>query len=144
MADIDAAMRLQITTLMIQCLQRIIFFRDWFKLYLCEVAVLFKMGDPNPFIEKFINLIPSHPHDTTDLVDKPIYLDDLKKPSHIDQYDWFHYKGSLTTEPYTETVSWLVMKDILDASPQEIMKINELEGNNARHIQAMYDREIEE
>ena len=112
--------------------------------YYLVVAVLFKMGDPNPFIEKFINLIPSHPHDTTNLVDKPIYLDDLKKPSHIDQYDWFHYKGSLTTEPYTETVSWLVMKDILEASPVEIMKINELEGNNARHIQAMYDREVEE
>jgi len=112
--------------------------------YYLVIAVLFKMGDSNPFIEKFINYIPAHPHDTTNLVDKPIYLDDLQKPSHIDQYDWFHYKGSLTTEPYTETVSWLVMKDILEASPDEIFKINKLEGNNARHIQAMYDREIEE
>ena len=112
--------------------------------YYLVVAVLFKMGEPNHFIEKFINLIPTHAHDTLSLVDRPIYLDDLKRPSHIDQYDWFHYKGSLTTNPYTETVSWLVMKDVLEASPEEIIRINKLEGNNARHIQAMYDREVEE
>jgi carbonic anhydrase len=25
--------------------------------------------------------------------------------------DWFHYEGSLTTEPYSETVSWIVLRD---------------------------------
>jgi carbonic anhydrase len=47
----------------------------------------------------------------------------------------YYYKGSLTTPLYTESVNWYVMKRIIEASLEQIMKINEIEGDNARHIQ---------
>jgi carbonic anhydrase len=55
---------------------------------------------------------------------------------------YFYYKGSLTTPPYTESVNWYVMKTIIDASPVQIQKINKIEGDNARHVQALYDRSV--
>lgn len=108
------------------------------------IAALFKMGKSNKFIAKFLDMIPETAGDTVRIENEFIYLDDLEKPSHPDTYDWFHYDGSLTTVPYTETVNWLVMKDILEASAKEIFTINTLEGNNARHIQALYHRKVEE
>jgi carbonic anhydrase len=36
------------------------------------------------------------------------------------------------------------MKKILEASPAQIQRINELEGNNARHVQALFGRKIEQ
>jgi len=40
---------------------------------------------------------------------------------------------SLSTQPWT-----------LEAGPDQIQRINLLEGNNARHVQALYRREIDE
>ena len=54
----------------------------------------------------------------------------------------YHYKGSLTTSPYTESVNWYVMKRIFEASPEQIERINAIEGDNARHTQARYERDI--
>lgn len=57
---------------------------------------------------------------------------------------YYHYRGSLTTPPYTESVDWLVAKEIIEAGPKQIQRINLLEGNNARHVQALFSREIDE
>jgi len=55
----------------------------------------------------------------------------------------YHYKGSLTTPPYTETLDWLVVKTIQQASPEQIRRINLIEGDNARRVQALYERKVE-
>jgi carbonic anhydrase len=55
---------------------------------------------------------------------------------------YYYYKGSLTTPPYTESVNWCVLKKIFEASPDQIRRINEIEGDNARHIQAIREREV--
>ena len=59
-------------------------------------------------------------------------------------YDYYHYRGSLTTPPYTETVEWLIVKDVFEASPEQIRRINLIEGDNARRVQAMYGRKVED
>ena len=106
------------------------------------IAAFFKMGMENKFISRFINKIPAHENDTVSLSDDPVYIDDLIGPINPDR-EYYFYKGSLTTPPYTETVNWLILREIIDASPEQIRKINDLEGNNARHVQARFGRNIE-
>ncbi|MDN5204781.1 carbonic anhydrase family protein [Fulvivirgaceae bacterium BMA10] len=112
------------------------------------VGILFKMGDENLFINEFINSVPKKAHSKKKLEAGEVKLQDLfeghNEDEIIQKHDYYHYMGSLTTEPYTETVSWFVSKHIFEASPEQIMKINSIEGNNARHVQVLYDREIEE
>ena len=106
------------------------------------VGAFFRMGETNGFIQKFLDLIPETEHDTTLLQSNPVYIDDLLKPEEPFN-DYYYYRGSLTTPPYTETVRWVIMKRELEASPEQIQRINALEGNNARHVQALFSRDIE-
>ena len=57
--------------------------------------------------------------------------------------NFYHYQGSLTTPPYTESVKWFVFKQILEASPEQIKTISAIEGNNARHIQGIFGRSVD-
>lgn len=109
------------------------------------IAYLFKMGETEPFIDRFIDLVPSKENQT-----RTININALNEP-RLDGHQlekelkfFYHYKGSLTTPPYTESVNWYVLSRIFEASPEQIKRINEIEGDNARHIQAIYGREIHE
>ena len=104
-------------------------------------GVLFKMGEENKFINEFLNKIPKYEHDKTVIQENTIKLKDLISKSDVASY--YHYSGSLTTPPYTETVNWFVLKKIFQASPEQIEKINAIEGNNARHIEFKNNRLIE-
>lgn len=104
-------------------------------------SILFKMGKENAFIDEFLNIIPKHEHDKVFVKENTIKLKDLLSASDITHH--YHYKGSLTTPPYTETVNWFVLKRVFEASPEQIEKINAIEGNNARHIESNNNRLIE-
>lgn len=106
-------------------------------------GAFFKMGQENIFIRSFIEKIPESADHKTNLTDSPVYIDDLLLPEEPFN-DYYHYRGSLTTPPYTESVEWFIMKKILEASPEQIHYLNQLEGNNARHIQALFGRKIEQ
>lgn len=106
------------------------------------IAAFFKMGKENRFINGFINKIPEYENDTISIADDPVYIEDLIGDINPDR-KYYYYKGSLTTPPFTETVNWLVLRDIIVASPKQIETINDLEGNNARHVQANFGRTIE-
>jgi carbonic anhydrase len=107
------------------------------------IAFLFKMGKENKFIKKFIDMVPEGDHETREIQLSAIDNSELLKHS-VDGLvrEYYQYKGSLTTPPYTETVFWLVHKKIFEASPEQIFRINKLEGDNARHIQGVFDREL--
>lgn len=106
------------------------------------LAIFFKMGEINKFIEGFIDMIPEHENDTVSLANEHVFIDDLVGPINPDR-EYYHYKGSLTTPPFTETVNWLILREIVEASPEQIRVINDFEGNNARHVQAHFGRSIE-
>ena len=106
-------------------------------------GAFFKMGQENRFIKSFIEKIPESADHISHLTDNPVYIDDLLLPEEPFN-DYYHYRGSLTTPPYTESVEWFIMKRILEASPEQIHYINQLEGDNARHIQALFGRKIEQ
>lgn len=107
------------------------------------LALLIKMGESNEFIADFINRIPTEENTSASISDAPTWkeewlLDDVDQALH-----YYYYKGSLTTPPYYETVNWLVSKKVFEASPEQIQYINDLEGNNARHVHALFNRKVE-
>jgi carbonic anhydrase len=52
--------------------------------------------------------------------------------------------GSLTTPPCTENVMWMVFKEPLRISPEQIAIFARLYPNNARPLQPVNDRLIKE
>ncbi len=105
------------------------------------VGVLFRMGTANAFIDGFLDAVPPEGGRRVDLQPARVFIDELFPGATLPAH--FHYRGSLTTPPYTETVEWLVLEQHLDASPAQIGRINTLEGNNARHVQALAPRRVE-
>lgn len=107
------------------------------------VGVLFKEGKENKFIADFLEAIPKEENTTGELKAGTVKLADLfgNIPKHING-QYYYYRGSLTTPPYTETVRWYITKHVFEASAKQIEAINKVEGNNARHVQALYGRTV--
>ena len=98
--------------------------------HLLVVGVLFKEGQSHPLLAKLVNDVPEH---AGEHADKDVQLDATSILKRGEGY--YHYDGSLTTPPYSETVTWLVLDQPHDASAEQIEALNRIEGNNARHIQ---------
>ena len=106
------------------------------------IAILFKMGKENRFIHEFENLIPAEEGEQY-LDSGTVNLQDLLSQIAADHpLTCFTYKGSLTTDPYTEKVDWIILDHAIEASPRQIMEIEKREGYNARHVQSLNDRAI--
>lgn len=104
------------------------------------ISMLFRMGQHNDFLQDFIDRVPEAIGDTAHF-DNTYF--DLSELVTEELKDYYHYTGSLTTPPYTETVNWAVSYHVLEASPAQIARLNKIEGNNARHIQSINSRKIE-
>lgn len=106
--------------------------------HLLVVGVLFKEGDPNKLLTKLIENVPEH---AGEHADKDVKLDASTVFKRGEGY--YHYEGSLTTPPYSESVTWLVLDQVHEASAEQIEAMNRFEGNNARHIQEQRARLID-
>jgi carbonic anhydrase len=105
------------------------------------VAILFKIGSENAFLKEFLDKIPAKDGEKSELEAGGVKLADLTPEfTESGAKSCFTYDGSLTTPPYSENVHWVVMKHIVEASEDQIATIEKLEGNNARHVQAVNDR----
>ena len=108
------------------------------------IGILFKEGKNNKFLDEFLNKIPKAEHTLAPVEIGAVKLDDLLDSKELnDVKNFYHYPGSLTTPPYTQTVQWFVFKYIMEASPEQIEAINAIEGNNARHIQGIFARSVD-
>ncbi len=56
--------------------------------------------------------------------------------------NYYHYMGSLTTPPCTESVSWYVMKDAVEVAAKQSAKFSNLIEENARPVQGKNRRFI--
>ena len=109
------------------------------------IAVLFKMGAENKFIKEFLARVPSEEGNKSELQNGQVKFEDLLSlipKNELNSY--YSYHGSLTTPPYTEAVQWIILKHVVEASEEQIAQIERLEGNNARHVQALNDRRVME
>ena len=55
---------------------------------------------------------------------------------------FFRYQGSLTTPPCTEGVRWLIARETIDLSADQIAKFARLFPNNFRPVQPLGDRTV--
>ena len=102
------------------------------------LAFLYKMGDPDPIITSFLDQVPTEVG-KEELKAGEVDLADYEGELN---YNYYHYRGSLTTPPYTETVEWLVVQKIHEASPEQIRRLHGIEGDNARMVQPLYGRKV--
>jgi carbonic anhydrase len=109
------------------------------------VGLLFKMGKASPFIDAVLRAVPTSVGDVH--ATQALSVADLFEGGDQDAeqalQSFFHYRGSLTTPPYSETVEWLVLKRVFEASPEQIQAINAIEGDNARPIQMLFGRTVD-
>ncbi len=107
---------------------------------LAVVAVLLERGNENPFIQTLWNNMPLEKNVDVSPPDVIINPGTLLPASQ----NYYTYMGSLTTPPCTEGVLWLVMKQPVQVSGDQINIFSRLYRNNARPIQPASSRMIKE
>ena len=107
---------------------------------LAVVAVLMERGSENPFIQTLWNNMPLEKNAPVEPPDLAINPQDFLPTAR----NYFTYMGSLTTPPCTEGVLWLVMKQPVQVSQEQIGIFSRLYRNNARPVQAAAGRLIKE
>lgn len=106
---------------------------------LAVVGVMLKKGKKNTALAGMFNNLPNKEGEVT--VDKetinPIELIPKDK-------DYYTYTGSLTTPPCSEIVTWYVVKDQIEVSEEQIKKFKKIFAMNARPLQSLSQRIVEE
>ncbi|WP_434514867.1 surface-adhesin E family protein [Dechloromonas sp. ARDL1] len=107
---------------------------------LAVVAVLLERGTENPFIQTLWNHMPLERNMPVAPPSASVDLNALLPTSR----NYYTYMGSLTTPPCSEGVLWLVMKQPVQVSQEQINIFSRLYRNNARPIQSTSGRLIKE
>lgn len=106
---------------------------------LAVVAVMLEEGKHNPFIQTLWNNIPLEKNE--EYAPKTAIEASSILPARRDYYS---YMGSLTTPPCTEGVLWLVFKQPVEISQEQINVFSRFYAKNARPIQNSAGRVIKE
>jgi carbonic anhydrase len=107
---------------------------------LAVVAILIEKGSEHPVIQTLWNYMPLEVGMTSA---PPYVVVDLSRLLP-EKREYYTYMGSLTTPPCTENVLWMVMKQPIQVSQQQISIFSRLYPNNARPVQETHERLIKE
>jgi carbonic anhydrase len=107
---------------------------------LAVLAVLFDPGEASPLIQKVWTHMPL---DVNDRVRLPEGLIDVNEGLPKDRR-YYQFMGSLTTPPCTEGVLWLVLKEPMTLSREQLKLFTQLFPNNARPVQPGNSRVVRE
>jgi len=107
---------------------------------LAVVAVMLTPGKANSALEEILNVLPQQ-----QLQENPLKLGlDFEKLFPEDKH-YYRFSGSLTTPPCTEGVTWLVMKQPVEASEAQLAGFAKaLPKTNNRPLQPLHGRQITE
>ncbi|HMU55697.1 MAG TPA: carbonic anhydrase family protein [Nitrospira sp.] len=106
--------------------------------HLVVVAVLMEQGAEIPSLTQIWDRIPS---DKQDQVRELLFNAQDLLPRNLHHYA---YDGSLTTPPCTEGVHWIVLKEPIYITAAHIQRFVSLVGHNARSVQQLNEREVDE
>ncbi len=103
------------------------------------LALLLERGKSQPVIQTVWNNLPLEKYDTAapSTVLDPMELLPGRR-------DYYTFMGSMTTPPCQEGVLWIVMKEPVQASPQQMALFSRLYPLNARPVQPSSGRIIKE
>lgn len=104
------------------------------------VAVLLDQGEPHPLIQQVWNNLPLEKF-------QELAAQAPMDPSQIlpaQRHQYYTYMGSLTSPPCTENVLWMVMKEPVTVSIEQIGIFHRLYPMNARPVQPTAGRLIKE
>lgn len=107
---------------------------------LAVVAVLIDEGSANRLIDTLWRNLPSEKGKELDNNDVEILATDLVPANH----KYYTFSGSLTTPPCTEGVTWYVLETPIALSKEQIDKFAAIYPLNARPIQPLHHREVDE
>lgn len=103
---------------------------------LAVIGVFFKEGNENTFLEKLGTTLPME----NERISKTEVLNVADILPMNGSY--FTYGGSLTTPPCSEIVSWVLMENPVEASPQQIERFHNVLEDNYRPLQSLANRII--
>jgi carbonic anhydrase len=107
---------------------------------LAMLVLLLQRGEQDqPVLQRFWNHLPLEKHQT-ETVPTPVDLAQLLPAER----GYFSFMGSLTTPPCSEGVLWLVMRQPLSVSSQQLAVMHKLYPANARPVQPAGGRLIKE
>jgi carbonic anhydrase len=106
---------------------------------LAVVAVLLQEGKANPLIQTLWNNLPLEKNEEYS-PKASLEIANLLPANR----DYYSYMGSLTTPPCTEGVLWLVLKQPVELSAEQIRVFTRFYASNARPIQKQNGRVIKE
>lgn len=104
---------------------------------LAVVAVLFDKGPAQPAVQRVWNSLPLEKGEAL-AARVPLELGDLLPTDRR----YFTYMGSLTTPPCSEGVQWVVMRQPMTMSPEQIELFARMYPMNARPVQQASGRRI--
>ena len=103
------------------------------------VSVLFKEGKANPFIEKLWAHMPDQIGTQIVVPDEEINVKDMLPSDRR----YYYFNGSLTTPPCSEGVAWLVLKEPVEISQEQIAAFRAAMGfANNRPVQPVNTRVV--
>jgi len=97
----------------------------------CAVGAFIEPGRSNPVLDAVVKAMPGQP-----APDKPVPGVTVD-PLHLlpRNRSYLHYMGSVTTPPCPETVSWIVFRTPIEASPEQIRQYAAVFTMDARPLQ---------
>ncbi len=104
---------------------------------LAVVAVLMDKGEPQPAVQKVWNNLPLEKGEELS-ARAPLELAELLPTDRR----YYTYMGSLTTPPCSEGVQWVVMRQPVSMSPEQIELFARIYPMNARPVQQVSGRRI--
>jgi carbonic anhydrase len=97
---------------------------------LAVIGVLMVAGKPNAMFKKIVSTMPREEG-------SPVPADPAIHPGGLlpTQRAYYHYEGSLTTPPCSETVDWIVLTHPIEVDEDDIARFAKLYPMNARPVQ---------
>ncbi|KAF8042654.1 hypothetical protein BT93_A1098 [Corymbia citriodora subsp. variegata] len=91
------------------------------------VGLMYKIGEPNAFIDEVLTRIMSKTHHQAIEVKEEIEIGEIDPREIIrGEHSYYRYKGSLTTPPCTEGVKWIVNKQPSSVTKEQIKLLRHL------------------
>jgi carbonic anhydrase len=107
--------------------------------HILVIAVMLKIGADKPVLEKLWQWLPDQIGQEVSIPLNISIADILPNDTHH-----FSYSGSLTTLPCTEGVQWIVIEEPILISQHDVDQFVHIIGHNARPIQPLRNRHIDE